>query len=109
MVAVDGRDFKSPGRILIAATGWVGNQGAELEHLGGDRVTLGNRWGEGPTLCEGIPAEITLPVPPDRVRFYPLDESGNRREAAAVTPRDGGSVLPLSPRHRTHWYEAELF
>jgi len=108
MVAVDGRGFDKPGRILIAATGLAHNRGAELEDLGGDRITLRDRWGSEPVLCEGVPAEIRLPVPPDRVRFYPLDESGNRRAAVPCSEIDGRAVLALDPRHRTVWYEAVI-
>jgi len=108
MVAIDGQTLDQPGRILIAATGWARNQGAELEDLGGDRVTLRDQWGSEPVLCEGIPAEIRLPVAADRVQFYPLDESGNRRAAVPCTEIDGKAVLPLDPKHRTVWYEAQI-
>jgi len=108
MVAVDGEGFASPGRILVTATGWVQNQGAELEELGGDRVTLSTNWGTEPVLCEGIPAEILLPVAADRVRFYPLDESGNRRPAVPCAQRDGKASVVLDPRHKTVWYEVEI-
>ena len=108
MVAIDGEGFDSPGRILVTATGWVQNQGTELEELGGDRVTLGTNWGTEPVLCEGIPAEILLPVAPDRVRFYPLDESGNRRPAVPCAEREGKASVVLDPRHKTVWYEVEI-
>jgi hypothetical protein len=108
LVAVDGDGFQRPGRILVTATGWVQNQGMELEQLGGDRVTLGRRWGTEPVLCEGVPAEILLPVKGDRVRFYPLDESGNRRQAVPCTERDGKAVVVLAPKHKTIWYEVEI-
>ena len=108
LVAIDGDGFDKPGRILIAATGWAQNRDAELEQLGGDRVTLRNRWGNEPVLCEGIPASIELPVKADRVQLFPLDESGNRRGPAEVTSRDGKCVLPLDPKHKTVWYEAVI-
>jgi hypothetical protein len=59
-------------------------------------------------LCEGIAARIVLPVAAGRVRFYPLDESGNRRAAAAVASRDGHALLAIGPEHRTLWYEVEI-
>jgi hypothetical protein len=94
--------------VLIAATGVVHNQDARLERLDDDRVTLGDRWGGEPVLCEGIPAEITLPVPAERVTLYPLDPSGNRREPIAVNGDKGKAVLPLAPGHKTVWYEAVI-
>ncbi len=108
LVAIDGDGFDSPGRILVTATSWVQNQGMELEDLGGDRVTLGRNWGTEPVLCEGVPAEIVLPVAADRVRLYPLDESGNRRAPVPCSDRGGKTALPLDPKHKTIWYEVEI-
>jgi len=92
----------------VAATGWAQNQGAELRQLEGENVTLGDRWGTEPVLCEGVPAEIALPVKVDRVKLYPLDESGNRREAVAAAGRNGQTLLKLGPQHKTVWYEVEV-
>jgi hypothetical protein len=108
-VCIDGRGFDQPGRILIAATGMVHNQGAELEHLHGDLVTLGNRWGTAPILCEGVKASIhLLSVPASRVTLYGLDESGNRRAAIPIEQHQGRAVLPLDAKHATVWYEVEI-
>jgi hypothetical protein len=108
MTCLDGQGFDRPGRILIAATGWVQNTGAEVEDLGNNRITLRNRWGSEPVLCEGIPAEVLLPAAPDRVRFCPLDESGHRRAPVPVSARDGRTALHLGPEHKTVWYEVEI-
>jgi hypothetical protein len=108
LVCIDGEGFDRPGRILIAATGLVQNTGANLQQLGGNNVTLGNKWGSEPILCEGVPAEITLPVAAARVKLYPLDESGNRREAVPVSARDGKAVVQVGPQHKTVWYEVEV-
>jgi hypothetical protein len=109
LVCTDGEGFGKPGHILIAATGLVHNEGAELQHLQGENVTLGNQWGSGPVLCEGIPAEIILPVDSSRVQFYPLDESGARRSPVAVEsqPRTPAH-LKLDPKLKTLWYEVEI-
>ena len=108
MTCMDGASFDKPGRILIAATGDIHNKDAKLRNVGGDRVTLGNQWGDEPVMCEGVAAEITLPVAPERVKFYPLDESGKRREGVAVGTSGGKALLRIGPEHRTIWYEAEL-
>jgi len=108
MTCLDGEGFDRPGRILVAATGWVQNTGAEVEELGNNRITLRNRWGDPPVLCEGIPAEVLLPAAPDRVRFYPLDESGNRRAPVPVSAHDGRTALALGAEHKTVWYEVEI-
>ena len=108
LVAIDGAGCDKPGRLLLAATGWEQNRGAALESLGGNRVTLRDRWGEEPVLCEGIDARVVLPVASGRVRFYPLDESGNRRAAVPSGSRNGYALLTLGPEHRTLWYEVEI-
>jgi hypothetical protein len=108
LVAIDGAGCDKPGRLLLAASGWEQNRGAVLESLGGDRVTLRDRWGDEPVLCEGIAARIVLPVASDRVRFYPLDESGNRRAAVLPASRDGHALLAIGPQYRTLWYEVEI-
>jgi hypothetical protein len=108
MTLVEGHAFDGPCRMLIAATGWLQNTGMQLQDLGGERVTLSDQWGGAPVLCEGIPAEITLPVGSGRVTLYPLDESGDRREAVSAETRDGEVQLMLSPKHRTLWYEVAV-
>ena len=108
MTCIDGEGFDQPGRILITATGHCQNTGWKMEDLGGNRITLRRNWGTAPVLCEGIPAEVVLPVAPDRAALYPLDESGNRRAAIAVAARDGKAVLKLGPEHKTIWYEVEI-
>jgi len=108
MACIDGAGFDKPGRILIAATGDVHNKGAQLRDLGGSRVTLSNQWGEEPVMCEGVPAQILLQVPADRVKLYALDEAGSRREAIPVPASGGKATLKLGPEHKTIWYEAEI-
>jgi hypothetical protein len=108
LCALEGGGFDQPGRILVAATGWVQNQGAQIQFLDGDKITQAGKWGAAPVLCEGVAAEILLPIPPHRVRFFSLDESGNRRAAVPVGHRDGKALLSLGPQHRTLWYEVEI-
>jgi len=108
LVAIDGERFDRPGKILLAATGVVRNQDARLARLENNNVTLGNRWGSEPVLCEGVPAEVVLPVAPRRVRCFALDESGQRSEPVEVISRDGRACLLLGPRYKTVWYEVEV-
>ncbi len=108
MTVIKGQGFAGPGRILIAATGLVHNKGAKPQTLDGKRVTLGDRWGEAPVFCEGIAAEIVLPVPADRVTAYPLDTAGNRRSPVQPAARDGRAVIAIGPAYKTLSYEVEL-
>ncbi len=108
MVAIDGDAFSATGRILIAATGWEQNSDAKVEDLGKQRITLRTKWGKAPLLCEGIPAKITLPVSSDHVRFFPLDESGNRRDSVDCRADGRRTIIVLDPKYRTVWYEVEI-
>lgn len=108
ITAMDGADLRSPGRILLVATGDVKNTGARIEDLGQGRITLGSRWGSEPILCEGIGAGIALPVDAARVRLYALDEAGNRRVAIPVADRGGRALLAIGPQYKTVWYEIEI-
>ncbi len=108
LVCLDGQSFSDSGRVLIAATGWQQNQNARLQNLGDDRATLGRQWGDAPVLCEGIAAEITLPVTNREVRLFPLDESGNRRKGIVIPAASGGAKVIIGPQHRSVWYEVVI-
>jgi hypothetical protein len=86
----------------------VKNTGEQLERLGDDRITLRDRWGSAPVLCEGIEATVSLPVAPEKVGFYLLDEKGDRRAPAAIARRKDKTIIPLGPEHKTIWYEAVI-
>jgi hypothetical protein len=108
LVCMDGQGFEQPGRILIAANGVVQNSEAQTVNLGHNRVTLRDQWGTAPILCEGIDAEIALPVAAQRVSIYPLDERGDRRSPLVVRAANGRAVLPLRSTENTLWYEVEI-
>jgi len=93
---------------LLAATGLVRNQDMRPQRLDNNRITLGNHWGSEPVLCEGVPAEVGLPVAVERVRCFALDGSGRRKETVEVTSREGRACLTLGPRYKTVWYEIEI-
>ncbi|MGL4943394.1 MAG: carbohydrate binding domain-containing protein [Thermoguttaceae bacterium] len=94
---------------LFVVTGEMCNTDMKLESLGtDDRVTVGNRWGKEPVLCEGVPLTLTLTNDAKSVRCWALDESGNRREEVPVTNTDGNFSLETRPEFKTIWYEIEV-
>lgn len=103
--AMTGKDFNSPGRILITALGQMENTGQIW--LDDKKTTLGRNWGKAPILVEGIGARLVLPVPARRVRAWALDERGNRREPLPVSGGARASV-EIGERYRTLWYEVEV-
>ena len=108
LTCIDGKGFDQPGRILLALSGDVKNTGAKLEHLPNQDVTLRRNWGREPVLCEGIPAELTLPVPAERVEVFALDPSGEPTSAVPVENRHGKAVVAVGPKWKTLWYEIRV-
>ena len=108
MTVLDSQGFDRPGRWLIAATGVVRNHNGRPARLENHRITLADRWGSEPVVCEGIDAEIVLPVAPQRVRCFALDGAGRQKAPVEVVSREGYACLKLGPRYQTVWYEVEL-
>ncbi len=93
-------------QMLITATGYVQNTNWGWEELGDNRVTVRNNWGTSPTLVEGIPARITLPMPASMVQAWALDERGARKTRLPVAAdSQGRAVIDIGAQYRTLWYE----
>ncbi len=91
-------------RALVTATGYVENTGMRWKNAARDSV--GKDWGEAPTLVEGIPARITLPVSAKSVQAWAMDASGQRKAPLAVgTSAEGNAVITIGPEAQTIWYE----
>ena len=106
LTALDAADFRSPGRILITATGQVENTG--MRWTSPAHESVGADWGRRPSLVEGIPAVITFPVAANRLRAFALDEHGRRRRPLTITGESPHATLKLGPEQKTLWYEAEI-
>jgi hypothetical protein len=99
--AVRGNDFHAPGAsILVTATGYVENQGMGWN---AERTSVGNQWGEGPVLCEGIPFELTLKT--THARAWALDGHGRRAASIPCQSAAGAARFSFGPRYKTLWYE----
>ena len=111
LVSRDGGGFGSAGKasILVAASASSGNSGSRVERVGESEVRLAER-GTAPVLVEGVPCDITMPQPTDRVRCWALGPDGGREaEIRPEATTDGkGSVLRLGPAHKTLWYEISI-
>ncbi|MDR3232900.1 MAG: carbohydrate binding domain-containing protein [Planctomycetaceae bacterium] len=97
------RSGGKPIRVLAAATGLTQNSGMTIEQLGENKITYGDRPGNEPVLCEGIPFLLQF-TKAKSLRCYPLDESGSRRKAMETE----GNSIKFGPEHKTLWYEVEL-
>lgn len=106
MTAMDGPDFKSPGRILITASGYAENTGTQWKDAA--KSSVGRNWGKAPSVVEGISAVITLPVSASQVQAWALDERGQRGGEIKIEPSAEGALLKLGPEHKTLWYELDI-
>ncbi len=99
--AVRGANFHEPGaRILVTATGYVENRGVVWN---AEKTSVGNQWGEGPVMCEGIPFELILKA--KRATAWPLDSRGRRLAPITGEVVPGGVRFVLGSRYQTLWYE----
>jgi hypothetical protein len=99
--AVRGVTFHSPGAaILVTATGYVENSGMGWN---ADKTSLGNQWGKGPVMCEGIPLELIVKT--KRATAWPLDDHGRRLAPVSGQSNAEGVRFTFGPRYKTLWYE----
>jgi len=102
ITSLDGKPLETARRILLAAVGSAENPGMGWNET---RTSIGNQWGTGPTLVNGIPAEVTLPF---RVKsVHALDGRGQPQAAVPVHAEGDTSRFTIGPEQRTLWYELE--
>ena len=105
LTAMEGDLISGPARVLVTATGRAENSGMGWNP---EHTSVGSRWGEAPTLVEGIPARFTLPFTKKAVKAWALDERGQRKSVLAVgTGPKGRAIIAIGPGYRTLWYEIE--
>ncbi len=99
-----------PTRVLLTATGLCHNGGAKFTAHGGDSISCRDAdWGTGKTVCEGIPATVTLPSPAAKTVCRALDERGEPKATLPVTAdANGCAVVKIDPSYKTIWYEIEV-
>lgn len=106
LTAIDGPDFRSPGRLLVTAAGYAENTAMGWRRQ--QKSTVGSDWGRAPSLVEGVGADIILPMSASRLRAWSLDERGQRRAAVEIQPEASHAKLAIGPAHQTLWYEVEI-
>jgi hypothetical protein len=103
---VEGRSFSKPGRAIIVTTGYA--QNTDMGWKNAEHSSVGADWGKAPSLVEIIPVRIRLPVPPQRVECWSLDERGRRAEnLAPQADEHAGSIISLGGQ-KTLWYELTI-
>ena len=111
----------SPGRCLLAATGYQQPSGAKLAYAEtgkqispeegvealGERITTAKAMGTLPYVCEGVRATIRIPSA-DALRVTPIDGDARPLSAPFVANvSDGFATFDVSEKYRTVWYLVE--
>jgi len=100
--SLGGKPLETASRILLTAVGSAENEGMVWNDT---RTSVGNKWGSGPTLVNGIAAEVTLPFRVKKVQA--LDSRGQPQAAVPVHVEGNTSRFTIGPEHHTLWYEIE--
>lgn len=100
--AADGRPLARSGRLLLTAAGNVENtdMGWNANH-----TSVGKKWGQAPTICEGIAAQVTINSEAKSIKVYALDGAGGRAGEVPVSVNAGKFFFNIGPQFKTLWYE----
>lgn len=102
VVSIDGKPIEKSHHLLISAVGRVGNTGMGWNK---NRTSVGDKWGTGPVLAEGISANICLERKFPEARVYALDGGGGRCGSVTCKVSEKGTSIDLGPQWKTLWYE----
>ena len=101
LTAMDRKPLAESRRLLLTLVGKVENQ--DMGWNAG-RTSVGNKWGHGPTVAEGIPATVTLKTNVAR-HVWALDGEGKRMGEVPATYANGSLTFTVGPQFKTLWYE----
>ncbi|HEY0866722.1 MAG TPA: hypothetical protein VGE01_05070 [Fimbriimonas sp.] len=102
LAAHDRRRLDQSSRILLTLVGKVENQ--DMVWKDEKRTSVGDKWGNGPTVAEGIPCQVRLMASGPR-SVYALDGSGKRRRAVPSRFVNGHVAFETDAKYGTLWYE----
>jgi hypothetical protein len=105
LTLTEGETFSGPGRALLVAAGIAENTAMGWND---ERTTVGDQWGEAPSLIESVPMFVDLPRPAAGVRAWTLDERGNRARPITVTAVRDRARIDIPASAATLWYELEF-
>ncbi len=101
LVAMDCKPLAESKRVLLTLVGRVENQEMGWNAT---RTSVGDRWGHGPVVAEGIPCKVTLAVSGPR-KVYVLDPAGKRLRSLDAGYSGGVLTFEVGPKERALCYE----
>jgi len=103
LTAMDQKPTAQSQRLLLTLVGKVENQNMGWN---ADRTSVGDQWGHGPTLAEGIPATVTLKTDGPR-SVWALDGTGKHSQRVPAAYANGTLTFTVGPQYQTLWYAVE--
>ncbi len=103
LTAMDRKPTAQSQKLLLTLAGKVENQGMGWN---ADRTSVGDQWGHGPTVAEGIPATVTLKTDSPRT-VWALDGNGAHAQKVPATYAHGRLTFTVGPQFKTLWYGVE--
>jgi hypothetical protein len=104
LTAVDDKPIEQSKSLLLTAVGSVENTGMQWNAA---RNSVGDKWGTGPTLAEGVSASVTVHTLAASATVYALDGAGRRVNKIDSRLVNGSLTFAILPADRTLWYEIE--
>ena len=101
LTAMDQQPLAQSHKMLLTLAGKVENQDMGWN---ADRTSVGDKWGHGPTVAEGIPATVTLKTR-DARHVWALDGTGKRVGDVPAAFANGALTFTVGPQFKTLWYE----
>jgi hypothetical protein len=98
VAALDGKPMAESQRVLVVVTGRAENSNMEWNP---ERTSVGAKWGDSPTVVEGVAATIRVP---GGGHVHPLDQNGNLRPAIDSRERKTTIEFDAEAQYRTLWY-----
>ena len=101
VTAMDRKPIGQSSKILLTLVGKVENQDMVWNAA---RTSVGDQWGHGPTMAEGIPATVVIRTSVGH-SVWALDGTGKRVEKVPVVAGNGELTFSVGPQYKTLWYE----
>lgn len=90
------------GGYLLTIGSRAENQGI---HWNATRTSIGEDWGHGPVLAEGVGTQLTIQGGASKLRLWALDPTGKRKREVTEGSYGQGQTFHIGPADETIWYE----
>ena len=98
----DGKTIATSSSLLLTALTSVETQNMAWNAA---RNSVGSNWGNGPTIAEGVPAQISLRTSAQTATVYALDSRGARTVMVPSHIKNGQLQFTIGAQYQTLWYE----